>query len=110
MAVEGRSNVVLNMYAQLQISLLMRVLSLLHWASSCAFGDVTCLLLVQQFFSLFAQFKTTTISHENYVFLYPFSNMAISPQINEFFLFYIGKLYGLTGMQLHDQLRGAQWL
>ena len=29
-AVEGRSNVVLNMHAQLQISLLMRFLSLLH--------------------------------------------------------------------------------
>ena len=39
-------------------------------------------LLVRQFFSLFAQFKTTTTkSHENYVFLYPFSNMAISPKI-----------------------------
>ena len=29
-AVEGRSNVVLNMHAQLQISLLMRFLSILH--------------------------------------------------------------------------------
>ena len=109
MAVEGRSNVVLNMHA-LQISLLTRFLSLLHWASQCAFGDGTCPLLVQQFFSLFAQFKTTTKSHENYVFLYPFSNMAISPQINEKTVFYIGELYGLTGMQLHDQLRGTRWL
>ena len=38
-----------------------------------------CQLLVQQFFNLFAQFKTTTKSHKNYVFLYPCSNMAISP-------------------------------
>ena len=65
-------------------------------------------LLVWQVFNLFAQFKTTR-SHENYVFLYPFSSMAISPKINEKTVFYIGKLYGLTGMQLHDQLRGAQW-
>ena len=31
------------------------------------------------FFNLLAQFKTTTKSHENCVFLYPFSSMAISP-------------------------------
>ena len=36
----------------------------------CSFNSV---------FNLFAQFKTKTKSHENYVFLYPFSNMAISP-------------------------------
>ena len=54
----------------------------------------------QQFFSIFAQFKTTTKSHENYVFLYPFSSMAISPQNNEKIVFYTGKLYGLTGMLL----------
>ena len=48
---------------------------------------------------LFAQFKTTK-SHENYVFLYPFSNMAISPQNYDFFIFYTAKLYGLTGMPL----------
>ena len=29
--------------------------------------------------SLFAQFKTRPKSHESYVFLYPFSNMTISP-------------------------------
>ena len=75
MAVEGRSSVVLNTHAQLQISLL-RFLNLLYKASQCAFGDSKCRLLIQQFFSLFAQFKTTK-SHENYVFLYPFSNMAI---------------------------------
>ena len=40
-----------------------------------------CRLLIRQFFNPFAQFKTTTKSHENYVFLYPFSNMAISPKI-----------------------------
>ena len=40
-------------------------------------------LLIQQFFNLFAQIKTITKSDENYVFLYPFSNMAISPQNNE---------------------------
>jgi len=50
------------------------------------------------FNSLFAQFKTTTKSHENYVFLYPFSSIAISPQNNEKPVFYTGKLYGLTGM------------
>ena len=52
---------------------------LLHSASQCAFGDGMCHLLIQQFFNLFAQFKTTTKSHENYVFLYPFSSTAISP-------------------------------
>ena len=62
-----------------------------------------CRLLVQQFFNIFAWFKTTTKSRENYVSLYPFSNMAISPQINDFFLFYTGKLYGLTGMD-HRQV------
>jgi len=55
-------------------------------------------LLVEQFLSLFAQFKTTTKSHENYDCLYPFSSMAISPQNNEKNVFYTGKLYGLTGM------------
>ena len=40
---------------------------------------MACWLLIQHVFSLFAQFKTTTKLHENYVFLYPFSNMAISP-------------------------------
>ena len=39
-------------------------------------------VFVQQFFNLFAQFKTTKF-HESYVFLYPFSNMTISPQNNE---------------------------
>ena len=66
MEVEGRSNVVLNMHARLQISLPTRFLSLLHKASQCAFGDGMCRLLIRQFFSLFAQFKTTTKSHENY--------------------------------------------
>ena len=57
---------------------------------------IVCRLFIQQFFSLFAQFKTTK-SHENYVFLYPFSNMTISPQNNDFF-FLILVNYGLTGM------------
>ena len=57
-----------------------------------------CQLLVQQFFNLFAEFKTTRKSHENYVFLYPFSNKAISPENNEQTVFYTGKLYGLAGM------------
>ena len=42
------------------------------------------MLLIQQFYNRFAHFKITTKSHENYVFLYPFSNMAISPQNNDF--------------------------
>ena len=64
------------------------------------FGYAMHRLLIRQFFSLFAQFKTTTKSHENYVFLYLLSNMAISPQNNERKkpVFYTGKLYGLTGM------------
>ena len=75
-----------------------RFLSLLHEASQRAFGDDVHWLLVQHFFSLFAQFKTAIKSHDNYVFLYPFSSMAISPQNNEKNVFYTGKLYGLTGM------------
>ena len=50
------------------------------------------------FSSLFAQFKTTTKSQANYVFLYPFSNMAISSHNNAKTVFYTSKLYGLTGM------------
>ena len=30
------------------------ILSLLHWASQCAFGDGVCWLHIQQFFNLFA--------------------------------------------------------
>ena len=80
----------------------MRFLSLLHQASQYAFNDGMCQLLVRLFFSLFAQFKTTTKSHENYVFLYPFSNTAISPQNNEKPVLYTGKLYGLTGMYIYS--------
>ena len=97
MAVEGRSNAVLNMHAQLQILLPVRFLSLLHSASQCAFGDGMCQLFVRQFFNLFAQFKTGK-SHENYVFLYLFSSKAISPEHNEQTVFYTSKLYGLAGM------------
>ena len=68
--------------APLQISLPVRFLGPLHSASQCAFGDGVRQLLVWQFFSLLAQFKTATKSHESYVFLYPFSNMVISPQNN----------------------------
>ena len=83
-AMEGRSNVVLNMHAWLQILLPTRFLAYCtRPVTECAFGGGMCRLLVRQFFSLFAQFKTTTKSHENYVFLYQFSNMAISPQNNE---------------------------
>ena len=45
-AVEGRGNAVLNMHARLQISLLMRFLSLLHLASQCEFGDGVHWLLI----------------------------------------------------------------
>ena len=97
MAVEGRCNAVQNTHARLQISFPMRFLSLLHKASQCAFGDGVCQLLIRHVFTLFAQFKTTKY-HENYVFLYSFSN--ISPQNNDFLnIFYTGKLYGLTGME-----------
>ena len=101
-AVEGRSSVVLKMQAQLQISLSLRFFSLLHWASPCVFGDGVCWLLIQQFFSLFAQFKTATKSHENYVSLDQLFYMAIFPPLSiRNFLFYTGKLYGLTGMWLY---------
>ena len=50
-------------------------------ARCCTFGDGICQLFVQQFFGLFAQFKKYKKCHENYVFLYPFSIMTISPQI-----------------------------
>ena len=56
----------------------------------------------------FAQFKTTTKSHENYVFLYPFSSMAIYPQNNDFFKFYTGKLYGSTGMKTAGKKQNNQ--
>ena len=57
----------------------------------CSFNNV---------FNLFAQFITTTKSHENCVFLYSFSNMAIPPKKIMKTVFYTGKLYGLTGMNL----------
>ena len=63
-----------------------------HLAMAC----VSCSF--DSFSIFFAQLKTTAKSHENYAFLYPFSNMAISPQNNEKNVFYTGKLYGLTGM------------
>ena len=47
----------------------------MHLAMAC----VGCLF--NSFFNLFAQFKTVIKSHENDVFLYQFSFMAISPLI-----------------------------
>ena len=89
-AMEGSSNVVRNTHARLQrvqISFPTRFLSLLHLASVRL--AMTC---VGWSFDSFSNF-------------YPFSNMAISPPK----LFYTGKLYGLTGVQLalissHSQL------
>ena len=55
----------------------------------CSFDSFSVFLLI---------FYTTTKSHENYVFLDPFSKMTISPQNNERkkpHVFYTGKLYGL---------------
>ena len=51
-------------------------------------------------FSIFFALFYTTKSHKNCVFLYPFFNVAISPQNNEKNVFYTGKLYGLTGMHM----------
>ena len=49
-------------------------------------------------FSVFLHsLKQQQKSHENYVFLYPFSSLAISTQ-NDERKFYTGKLCGLTGM------------
>ena len=59
---------------------------------------VTCWLLIQQFFNLFAQFKTTTKSHKNDVFLYLFSICPPPPPQKKHPVFYASKLYGLTGM------------
>ena len=99
MAVEGRSTVVLNMHARLQISLQTRFLWLLHRPVSVhlAMAYAGCLF---NSFSVFTQFKTTTKSHENYVFLYPFSciHSPSPPPKGDFLIFYTGKLYGLTGM------------
>ena len=44
-------------------------------------------------FSIFSLSFKTTKFHENYVFLYPFSSMAISSQNNYFILFYTSTLY-----------------
>ena len=60
-----------------------------------------CQLLVQHFFNLFTQFKTPTKSHENYVFLYPFLNMAISPPNNKKIII-LG--FGNTGKWLQENI------
>ena len=77
--------------------------------SECIWQWHICWLLIWQFFNLFAQFKTTTKSRENYVFLYPFSNMAISPQNNDKTVFYTSKLYGLTGMVYNFICKLSLW-
>ena len=64
---------------------------------SCSFDSFSV------FFSLF---KTKTKFHENYVFRYPFSSMAISPQNSDNKKNYTGKLYGLTGMSVCGQGSG----
>ena len=65
---------------------------------------VACVGCSLNSFSIFLLFKnkTTTKSHENYVFLYPFSGMAITPQNKNKNVFYTSKLYGLAGMQTHS--------
>ena len=78
---EGRSSVVLNTHAQQDLlAYCTRPVSvhLVMACTGCSFNS----------FCLFAQFKTTK-SHENHVFLYPFSSMAISPQNNDFFIYFI---------------------
>ena len=61
-----------------------------------------CQLLIWQCFNLFAQFKTTTKSHENYVSCIHFPIWPYPPPppppipITNFKFFYTSKLYGLT--------------
>ena len=74
-AVEGRSNVVRNTHAARLQTSPATILAYCtrpvsgHLAMAC----VGCSLF-WQFFNLFAQSKTTTKSHESYVFLCPFSD------------------------------------
>ena len=67
------------------------------------------LLFFHQSFNRFAQFKTKNPLSPNYVFLYPLSSMAISPQNNEKTVFYTGKLYGLTGMIPKESDQKGLW-
>ena len=93
MAVEGTSNVVLNMHAQQDfLAYCTRPVSV-HLAMVCAGCS----------FNSFSVFLLGLKQQQNLikiVFLYPFSGMAISPQNNEKNVFYTGKLYGLTGMRI----------
>ena len=56
-----------------------------------------CQLLIQQFLVFLLSLKLQQ-NPMKIVFLYPFSNMAISTQNKKNIKNYTGKLYGLTGM------------
>ena len=79
-AVEGRSNAVQNTHVRLLwrdfLAYCTSPVSV-HLVMVC----VGCSFRFFFYFNLFAQFETTK-SHENSVFLYPFSSRAISPQSN----------------------------
>ena len=100
MAVEGRSNVVLNMHAQLQISLLMRFLAYctrpvsVHLAMACG----SCL------FNSFSVFLLSLKQQQNLMkILFSCIHFPIwpdPPKLMKKNVFYTGKLYGLTGMML----------
>ena len=107
-AVEGRSNVVRNTHAWLQISLLTRFLSLLHWASQCAFGDGMCRLHVQQFFSLLLSLKQQSLMKILFSCIH-FLIWPYPPKNYDFILFYTSKLYGLTGMQWQEIQPSDVW-
>ena len=97
----------LNTHAQLQISLPMWFLSLLALGLSVCIWGWCALAAHLTVFLSFAQFnfKTTTKSHENYVFLYPFSSMAISPQNNGKKMYFI--LVNCMGWQVWHHYMAA---
>ena len=97
-AVEGKSHVVLNMHAWLQISLPTRFLSLLHLASQCAFGDGMCRLLVQQS-NFLLSLKQQNLMKIMFSCIH-FPIWSYPPKIMKKTVFYTAKLYGLTGMPL----------
>ena len=109
---EGISNVVLNTHARLQISHPKRFLSLLHYASQCAFGDGVCWLLIWQFFSLFAQFKTTAKSHKNYVSCIHFPIWPYPPKIMKKLYFILVNCMGwqVWKLQLKKKRKKIVWL
>ena len=94
-AVEGRSNAVWNTHARLQTSLLMRFLGqsvcIWWWCVSAARATV------------FQSFHPVLKQQQNFIKIMfsciPFPVWPYPPKIMEK-LFYTGKLYGLTGMQL----------